>query len=59
MPSPRWLATLTIPIVAGAALVSSAAIAMPIPMTHTSLNCAPSASVGRPTTTPPSPQWGA
>ncbi len=27
MPSPRWLAMLTIPVVAGAALVSSAAIA--------------------------------
>ena len=27
MPSPRWLARLTIPIIAGAALVSSAAIA--------------------------------
>ena len=27
MPSPRWLARLTIPMVAGAALVTSAAIA--------------------------------
>jgi hypothetical protein len=33
---------------------------LPIPlMTHTSLNCAPSASLGRPNTTPPSPGWGA
>ena len=31
MPSPRWLARLTIPMMAGAALVSSAAIATATP----------------------------
>ena len=51
MPSPRWLARLTIPMMAGAALVSSTAIATAnTPADDAYLaNCAPSASPGRQT----------
>jgi Protein of unknown function (DUF732) len=38
MPSPRWLARLTIPIMAGAALVTSAAIATADPINDGYLN---------------------
>jgi hypothetical protein len=38
MPSPRWLATLTVPMMVGAALVSNAAIAAADPLNDAYLN---------------------
>ena len=47
MPSPRWLAALTVPVMVGAALITNAATAAADPNDAISLSCAVPASRGR------------